>query len=97
MNRRERVEACAAGKATDRPPASFWRHFFEEEVTGEGLARVMVGFQRQYDWDLVKINPRAHYHSGDWGVRTTRPGDAHSAPSVTSSSMSLPWGSPRFW
>lgn len=36
----------------------------------EGLVDAMLGFQRQYDWDFMKVNPRAYYHVEDWGVRT---------------------------
>jgi uroporphyrinogen decarboxylase len=34
----------------------------------------MLEFQRTYDWDFMKVNPRASYHVEDWGVRTRRPG-----------------------
>jgi uroporphyrinogen decarboxylase len=47
-----------------------WRHFYAEETSTEKLAEAMVGFQRRFEWDFVKVNPRASYHAEDWGLRT---------------------------
>jgi len=72
MSKRERVEAVLHGQPTDRPPASFWRHFYKQELTAEGLADAMIHWQRTYDWDFVKVNARASYHVEDWGNRYVR-------------------------
>ena len=69
MSKRERIEATLRRQPTDRPPVSFWRHFYRQERSAEGLARAMVDWQRTYDWDFVKFNPRASYHVEDWGNR----------------------------
>ena len=74
MNRRERIRKTLLGEPTDRPPVSFWRHFYHREGTAQDLAEAMLEFQRTYDWDFMKVNPRASYHVEDWGVRTQRPG-----------------------
>ncbi len=74
MTRRERIRKTLAGEATDRPPASFWRHFYDREGTAAALAESMLEFQKTYDWDLLKVNPRGSYHVEEWGVRTARPG-----------------------
>lgn len=66
---RDRIAAILKGETPDRYAASFWRHFFHLESTAEGLADAMVGFQERYDWDFMKINPRADYHIEDWGFR----------------------------
>ena len=75
MTRRERIRKTLQGERADRPPMSFWRHFYDREGTGEDLAAVMLEFQAKYDWDFMKVNPRASYHVEDWGVRTERPGE----------------------
>ncbi|MBI2190400.1 MAG: uroporphyrinogen decarboxylase [Planctomycetes bacterium] len=67
MTRHERLSAILAGRPADRPAVSFWRHFYPEEVTPGGLADAMLAFQREFDWDFVKVNPRASYHAEDWG------------------------------
>jgi len=74
MTRRERIRATLAGEPTDRPPVSLWRHFYDREGSAEALAQAMLEFQAAYDWDFMKVNPRASYHVEDWGVRTERPG-----------------------
>lgn len=75
MTRRERVRKTIQGERADRPPMSFWRHFYHREGTAKHLADAMLEFQKKYDWDFLKVNPRASYHVEDWGVRTKRPGE----------------------
>ncbi len=67
MTPRERIEALIAGETPDRPAVTTWRHFYHQESTAEGLAEAMCGFQEKFQWDLMKINPRASYHMEDWG------------------------------
>ena len=72
---RERILAAARGEVLDRPPFSVWRHFYE--VEGEGarpLAEALVAWVRDHDLDLLKYNPRAHYHAEPWGTRYRYPG-----------------------
>jgi len=82
MAKRERVEAALQGGPVDRPPVSFWRHFFEKETTATGLAEAMLGFQKQYDWDFMKVNPRACYHAEPWGSRFAFSGQASIEPKL---------------
>jgi uroporphyrinogen decarboxylase len=71
MSHRERVRAALAGREFDRAPVSMWRHFYRDETTAGGLAEAMLGFQKAFDWDFMKVNPRASYHSEGWGMRTS--------------------------
>lgn len=66
---RERLESIVAGEKPDRFAASFWRHFFHMEHHAEGTAEAMLGFQKRFEWDFMKINPRADYHIEDWGLK----------------------------
>jgi len=66
---RERIEMILAGETPDRFAASFWRHFFHMEHTCEGTAEAMLAFQKEFDWDFMKINPRADFHVEDWGLK----------------------------
>jgi uroporphyrinogen decarboxylase len=68
-NHRERLELILAGEKPDRFAASFWRHYFHLENNAVGTAEAMLGFQREFDWDFMKINPRADYHVQDWGLK----------------------------
>jgi len=65
---RERLQMIFAGERPDRFAASFWRHFFDMEHHAQGTVEAMVGFQKTFDWDFMKINPRADYHAQDWGL-----------------------------
>ena len=65
---RERLQTILAGETPDRFAASFWRHFFHMEHHAEGTAEAMLAFQHEFDWDFVKINPRADYHVEGWGL-----------------------------
>jgi len=67
MNKRNRIKATLKGEDVDRPAVSFWRHFYKEETTPKGIAEAMLGFQKRYNWDFLKVNPRAEYHVEDWG------------------------------
>lgn len=87
MSKRERVEAALRGTAVDRPPISFWRHFFEKETSAPGLAEAMLGFQRQHDWDFMKVNPRACYHVEPWGCRFQFSGRSDVAPTLVQSAV----------
>ena len=58
-----------AGEKPDRFAASFWRHFFHKEHHAEGTAEAMLDFQERFDWDFMKINPRADYHVEGWGLK----------------------------
>lgn len=98
MNHRERIRATLRGERVDRPAMSFWRHFYHREGTAEGLAGAMLEFQRTYDWDFMKVNPRASYHVEDWGVRTARPGEGPlDKPKVVTTAVKEPrdWGAIR--
>lgn len=57
------------GEMPDRVPISLWKHFYEKESTDEGLAEAMISFQKKYDWDFMKVNPRASYHIEGWGAK----------------------------
>lgn len=66
-SKRQRFNAVVAGEPADRPPVSAWRHFIDSEHGAEALAGAMVRFQKQYDWDFIKFNPRATYYAETWG------------------------------
>lgn len=70
MKKKERVDAALRNQGVDRPPVSLWRHFYECEQSAEDLAGAMLSFHRKYDWDWMKVNPRASYHVEGWGVKT---------------------------
>ncbi len=94
MTHRERIRAAIEGKEVDRLPVSMWRHFFDKEWSAESLAEAMLAFQKRFDWDLMKVNPRASYHVEDWGVKMGRRGDAE--PEVIQNPVKAPEDWSRF-
>lgn len=67
-SKKERISAILKNELADRPPVSAWRHFIESEHSGaKDLADAMLTFQRKYDWDYMKVQPRAVYYEEAWG------------------------------
>lgn len=66
---RSRLEACLAAEPLDRVPVALWRHFPVDDQTPEGLARATLAFQRQFDFDLVKVTPASSFCVKDWGAQ----------------------------
>ncbi|HET9921816.1 MAG TPA: uroporphyrinogen decarboxylase family protein [Ktedonobacteraceae bacterium] len=82
MNKKERVDAAIKGEAVDRVPASMWGHSFEREWSPQTLADAMIENFITYDWDFMKVNPRAVYHVQDWGVKARPSGSKTQAPII---------------
>lgn len=80
MNKCERVDAALRGQPVDRVPISSWGHDYLREWSAEGLASAMLDNYRRYDWDYMKVNPRASYHVEDWGAELKPSGDPNKGP-----------------
>ena len=83
MTKLQRMDAALHNQPVDRPPVSLWRHFYECEQTAEDLAGAMLAFHKKYDWDWMKVNPRASYHVEGWGVKTSYSGKPNDKPQVS--------------
>lgn len=69
LSHRERLQACLAdSSALDRPPVALWRHFPMDDQAPEALAAATLAFQRQHDFDLVKVTPASSFCLKDWGA-----------------------------
>ncbi len=82
MNKKERVEAALRGEAVDRIPVSMWGHDYQREWEVQALVEAMVENFSRYDWDFLKVNPRASYHVEGWGVKA-RPSGSKKQPPIT--------------
>jgi uroporphyrinogen decarboxylase len=69
MTKRERIKAALVGKAVDRVPVGFWRHWPGDDQQAESLALVALEFQRRYDLDFIKIPVSSTYCVDDYGVK----------------------------
>jgi uroporphyrinogen decarboxylase len=77
---RARLAAVSEGAWLQRPPVSFWRHFYTEENDSEALAAALLGFHREFGWDWIKLNPRASYLLEDWGFLYEASTHPHAKP-----------------
>jgi len=68
LTHRQRVEACLAGGVIDRPPVALWRHFPVDDQSPDSLAAAVLNFQRDFDFDLVKVTPASSFCVKDWGA-----------------------------
>jgi uroporphyrinogen decarboxylase len=80
VNKKERVDAALRGDPVDRIPASMWGHDFEREWGIQSFAEAMIENFTRYDWDYMKVNPRACYHVEGWGVKVRPSGEKYKAP-----------------
>ena len=90
MNKKERVDAALRGDAVDRVPASMWGHDFEREWNVQTFTEAMVENFTRYDWDFIKVNPRASYHVEDWGVKVRPSGEKYKGPVYDSTPIRTP-------
>ncbi|MCS6906707.1 MAG: uroporphyrinogen decarboxylase family protein [Anaerolineales bacterium] len=75
LTHRERIEACLSGKTLDRVPVMLWRHFPVDDQDPYRLAAATVQFQRQFDFDAVKVTPASSFCVKDWGAEDLWQGD----------------------
>ena len=69
-DRREEFHAIARHRKAGVPYlVSAWQHLVGHEYGAEAFAAATIDFVRRWDWDWVKINPRAIYYSEAWGSR----------------------------
>jgi len=68
MTHRDRIEAALKGEPTDRVPVALWRHFPYVDQTAEGLAGAVIDFQKQFEFDIVKVTPTSGYPAEAWGA-----------------------------
>lgn len=65
--KKARFETLLDGKKADRPIVSGWHHFLAHEQTATDLAEATIRFAKKFDWDWIKINPRATYLAETFG------------------------------
>ncbi|MCC6905497.1 MAG: uroporphyrinogen decarboxylase [Anaerolineae bacterium] len=68
MNKRERLQAAIHGENVDRVPIALWRHWPGDDQRADDLAEAHIAFQKEFDWDFVKVSPSSSYCTSDWGT-----------------------------
>jgi uroporphyrinogen decarboxylase len=72
---RVRIQAALRGEIIDRPPVALWRHFPVDDQSAEALAEAHLHYQKNYDFDLLKVTPASSFCLKDWGVEDRWAGD----------------------
>ena len=91
LTHRERLRACLAGDpALDRPPVALWRHFPVDDQSPDLLAAATVNYQKQFDFDLVKVTPASSFCLRDWGVEDAWEGDTEGTRRYTKRTVLKP-------
>jgi uroporphyrinogen decarboxylase len=67
MTKKERVAAALNNRVVDRVPVAAWMHFPERDTTVDGQVEAIVGFQKKYDWDFIKLMFRSTFLTEGWG------------------------------
>lgn len=67
-SKRKRLEAIIDGQNPDRLPVSLWRHWPGDDQDAQAMAAAHMQFQRDYDWDILKVGPSGNYSVNDWGA-----------------------------
>ena len=93
MNKRERIEKTIVGEPTDRSPVALWRHFPGDDQRAGDLASAVLDWQRQYDWDFIKVTPASSFCLIDYGVQDRWVGSLEGTREYTRQvvSKSLDW------
>lgn len=68
MEKHERLQATIRGEATDRVPVALWRHWPGDDQRAEDLAEAHLAYQREFDWDFIKVTPSSSFSIRDWGA-----------------------------
>ena len=66
MNKRERLEATISGEPVDRIAVALWRHFPGDDQRPDDLAAAHIAFQKEFDWDFVKVSPASAARTQKW-------------------------------
>jgi uroporphyrinogen decarboxylase len=68
ISHRQRIEACLTAGSLDRVPVILWRHFPVDDQDPLRLAQATIHFQKQFDFDAVKVTPASSFCVKDWGA-----------------------------
>lgn len=89
-SKRKRLEATINGERADRPPVALWRHFPGDDQHAAALATAHLQWQRNYDWDLLKVSPANSFCVVDWGVQSRWEGTLEGTRTITGRAVERP-------
>lgn len=87
---RERLELTLNGEKPDRPPVALWHHFPVDDQNAITLANATINFQKQYDFDLIKVMPASSFCLKDWGAEDEWRGNSEGTRDYTTRVITHP-------
>jgi uroporphyrinogen decarboxylase len=84
------IEKCLSGEPLPQTPVALWRHFPVDDQTPEGLFAATVAFQRQYEFDLIKVTPSSSFCVKNWGAEDEWIGNPEGSRRYTTFPVSVP-------
>jgi len=89
-SRRERLEAAIHGEVADRLPVALWRHFPVDDQEPDRLAEAALAFQKEFDFDLIKVTPASSFCIRGWGAEDVWRGEAEGTRQYTTHVIHAP-------
>lgn len=76
MTAYERIRAMVNKQEVDRPGATVWKHFHDEDRVVNDLVKKTIAFQEQNQWDVIKVMANGIYVQEQYGadIRWSRDG-----------------------
>lgn len=68
MDKIELLQATIARRPTPHIPIALWRHWPIEDQSAEALASATLAFQREFDFDFIKVTPSQTFVAEDLGL-----------------------------
>lgn len=95
MNKRERLEKTLAGERPDRLPVALWRHWPGDDQRAADLAKSIITYQQQFDWDFAVAVPANNFSVTGYGLQDAWQGSTYGYREITKRVIrrSLDWTS----
>lgn len=69
LSHSDRLRLTLTGEKPDRIPVAFWHHLPVDDQDPLKFAEGVIAFQKQFDFDLVKVTPASSFCLKDWGAK----------------------------
>jgi uroporphyrinogen decarboxylase len=90
ISHKERMRTVLSGGLPDRVPVALWRHFPVDDQDPELLANAILAFQKEWDFDFVKVTPASSFCLTDWGVQDVWEGNPEGTRKYTRRAVAQP-------
>lgn len=65
----ERIKAMVEGREVDRPGASVWKHFHQDDRVVSDSVKAHIAFQEKNQWDFIKIMANGIHIQEQYGAK----------------------------